>query len=700
MNIIDSNNYIDKTIFKNYYISCSKPCENVLYQCKGFIYKYYSQYWRTLGIIYDNMFNIKTKPVFNYLYEIYSTDDNYNIFNAIRNKTNGALLKINNSKLCLAGEPSTYRPDRGTVIQVNDYDISLDNVYKTLFTNVAVINELDAILLMNYSNNYYLDVNDNFEELNICGEINTFLDNIPIGGDSIFYEKTSNIYDERGFKWNMEINNPRTSINENTKAELLSKKIYTIDNTGESSLYIKSVGSIGKDSSYVLPINSLNLFDITLEPYHKSILYPFYKFDDRDVENKSNTILFTNVYGDESKINNWTKIEAESYKIIAENKGKIIKLFVLGESMFIHCEQSIYLLQFKDYLATTEESLQITQSSIKDISYKELLPTDKGYAGLQDKNAAIIGSFGYIFYENDTYRILRLDNGQLMYIDYPIFQWLQKYKPYEVRFANDVEHYNLLIQFKYIINNNEKVLIMLYDYILNSFVSILNSDIYNFTMAYNTKNKLYLVKNTLNESVIKCFNDYKFEKNIFNILNKNNTIQLTNKLSFIYNVNYNAIKYLESIMFKGFKYIKSEDPTTNESVDFTNDPIETIRIPFCGDYIRIYNENVDTGWIDIKEAQDKDTYNNREHYELPYYYLGNWMMNMFRNVKDRKNDINYSKFDKQDYTEADDRARLYGNYFIIEFGFNMNDSKYTNEESDKFEFQSIEINVSQQFLQQ
>ncbi len=701
MNIIDNNNYINKEIFKNYYISCSKPCENVLYQCRGFIYKYYSNDWRNFGIIYDNMFNIKAKPVFNYLYEIYSTNDNYNIFDAIRNKVNGALLKINNSRLCLAGEPSTHRPDRGTVIQVNDYDISLDDRYRDLFSNLTILNELDIILLLNYSDNYYLNINDTYEELHICGEINTFKDNFPIGGDSVMYTKTSNIYDERGFKWNLEINNPRTTIDENRKAELLSKILYTIDNTGESSLYIKSVGNIGKDCSYVLPINSLNLFDISLESYHKSILFPFYKFDDRNIENKANTILFTNVYGDESKINTWNKIEVESYKLISENKGKIVKLFVLGESMFIHCEQSIYLLQFKDYLATTEESLQITQSSIKDISYKELLPTDKGYAGLQDKDAAIIGSFGYIFYENDINRILRLDNNQLIHIDYPILEWLQKYKPYKVRFANDVERNNLLIQFNYIVNNEEKLLILLYDYAINTFISTLNSNIFWFTEAYNTKNKLYLLQNnkfinnglTYETSAIKCFNNYKFEKNIFKILNQNSEyIELTNKLGFVYNYNYNGIKFLENIMFKLFKYTKSEDPNTQNSIDFTNDPIENIRIPFCGDYVRIYNENIDTGWIDIKNAQNQN-FNDRNNYDLPYYYLGDWIMNMFRNIRNKINDINYSKISGKDYTKADDRARLYGNYFIIEFGFNVNNF---NDESDKFEIQSLVVNTTQQ----
>ena len=180
---------------------------------------------------------------------------------------------------------------------------------------------------------------------------------------------------------------------------------------------------------------------------------------------------------------------------------------------------------------------------------------------------------------------------------------------------------------------------------------------------------------------------------ITGILPSGERIEITDNETYSKNISLFLVSYKKEIQSTLFPSFKPES--------FFQ--LKTPEIPKLTKSKHEFKFIVDNKWLCSRQyeiIQDKDNYNDREHYELPYYYLGNWMMNMFRNVKDRKNDINYSKFDKQDYTEADDRARLYGNYFIIEFGFNMNDSKYIGEKSDKFEFQSIEINVSQQFLQQ
>lgn len=692
-------NYIDRNIFKNYYITCSKPCNNISEQSIGRLYNQNKaeQYKTSLQFIYDHIYNLKAILPFTYALETYSNSES--TFESIMSNADSTISKIDKINLCLAGEGKTYRINRITNVTFNGFNLSeLDDNGMSVFRTIAKIP--NHIILFNFRDDYYAN-NENSIELHMIGEICKLEDNDNfIGGDSIAYKKNFLIYDEKGFVWSTSENKAVTEINGTETAEVYGRTINTIDNSGMASLYIKNNPYVGNKTVYVEPINTLDLYDSSLSSYHDSIIVPFYSLNKLQLTDvKNNTILFSDVLSDESLSLKWKNIGIESYKIINSTKGDIVNLFVLGINMFIHCRQALYLLQFKDYIATTEESLQITQSSIKDISYKELLPTDKGYCGLQDKKATIIGNFGYIFYENDTNRLFRLDNEQLIYMDYPIVQWLQKYRPYEVRFANDVERSNLIIQFKYKIQNTTKIFILLYDYIINSFVSCLNNNIFWFTEAYNTKNKLYLLQNSITNSTIKCFNDYKFEKNIFRILNQDgNLIDLTNKISFIYNLNYNAIKYLEYIQFKLFKYIKKEEregTITDNIIDFTNDPIETIRIPFCGDYIRIYNENVDTGWIEIKNGQDKDTYNSKDDYTMPHYNLGVWSMNLFRNIINKKLEEQYSEITSKDYINADDRTRLYGNYFIIEFGFNLNDNKYTGEQSDKFEIQSLKINIIQ-----
>lgn len=693
-----NTNLLDLNQFTNYYITCSTPCNNISEQSIGNLFDHFSSNDSSTPFIYDHIYNLKAMLPYNYGLETY--DNAESSFESIMDNDDAGLLKINKSELGLAGEGKTYRLNRLTNVAFNSFRLAdLTDTQFSAFRNRAKYPY--HIILFNYKDDYYAD-NENSVELHIIGEICRLDPSNAgdyIGGDSIAYKKNFLIYDEKGFIWSTSENEAVTEINGSELSIPGGRTITCIDNSGMASLYIKNNPFIGNKTVYVEPINTLDLYDASLDSYHNSILFPLYSLNKLQLtEIKNNTILFSDVLSDESLKLNWKNIQPESYKIINATKGDIVNLFVLGTYMFIHCKQALYLLQFKDYIATTEESLQITQSSIKDISYKEVLPTDKGYCGLQDKKASIVGNFGYIFYENDTNRLFRLDNERLIYMDYPILQWLQKYKPYEVRFANDVERNNLIIQFKYKIKTFKRKLILLYDYTINSFISVLDEDVFWFDEAFNTKNKLYLLQNDSSGSNLKVFNFYEFEKTTFAVHDQNGSIiQMTNKISFIYNLNYNAVKYLESIQFKLFKYITKEDrrgTPTQRIIDFTYDPIETIRVPFCGDYIRIYNESVDTGWIDVRTAQDKINYNKKDDYTKPHYNLGVWNMNMFRNISDRLGDYNYSDASQVEYTRADDRARMYGNYFIIEFGFDTNDAGYTGEKSDKIEIQSLQVSVT------
>ena len=77
--------------------------------------------------------------------------------------------------------------------------------------------------------------------------------------------------------------------------------------------------------------------------------------------------------------------------------------------------------------------------------------------------------------------------------------------------------------------------------------------------------------------------------------------------------------------------------------------------PYSGEEIRIYNNEVDTGWLDIKidEEEAKNIFYN---YKKPHWELGNWNFNYLRN-----------KF--SDKFGSDFMSRLYGNYFIVSIKF-------------------------------
>lgn len=569
------------------------------------------------------------------------------------------------------------------------------NGYITVLFNINNDFYLNEPTLYKFSNYFYGTANNQIIDGNLLGE---------------YYDLLHIIYNELGVSYYYKVDDQESDtghINlsiedlENSKYETFSN-ILPVALVGTKFISLHSFNietknnpfQIGK-KIFISPINTLNYFGQFIKECWEYDDYIFQKYDENKKKNNyDNTILFSNVINDETEIIKWNEFLNESYKFISENKGAITNMFTLGNNIFIHCTNALYILAFKDYLATTEESLQITQSSIKDISYKEVLPTDKGYCGLQDKKAAIVGNFGYIFYENDTNRLFRFDNGRLIYLDYPIIQWLKKYKPYKVRFANDVKHNNLYIQFNYYIYNNNgrtnKTKIYIYDYEINSFISRIDN--YNFDISTNTKNEVYFVSNRKKNIDLIEYENKRQNKFIIPIIQKDGNVidgVCTNKLSFVFNAEYDAIKFIEFLEWNLYKYVNG---TSTEEYE----PIEHHKQIYTGDYLRIYNDVIDTGWIDIKLnniAGNKDEYNKKDNIYKPYKYLGKYAMNLFRNIKNQTHNNYFDSPTSKDYVNADDRSRLYGKWFVIEFAFNT--SEYNPNES-KIEFENMKIQVSQQ----
>lgn len=614
--------------------------------------------------------------------------------------------RIFDLEIAYAGENKYGRRNKSTIL----------TEASTLGSNVSFVNpDINTngyiTQLFNLSNNFYLNEPTLYKFSNYFYEVNN---NQIIDGNLLgeYYDLLNIIYNELGVSYYYKVDDKESdtghialsietldsSIKYNTLNNINPVALVSLKFISLHSFNIETKSNpfqIGK-KMFISPINTLNYFGKFINECWEYDDYIFQKYDkDKKRIKFNNTILFSNIINDESTILKWNEFSAESYKFISENKGEITNMFALGNNIFVHCLNALYVLQFKDYLATTEESLQIVQSNIKDISYKELLPTDKGYCGLQNKNSSVVGNFGYIFYENDTNRLFRFDNNQLIYIDYPIVEWLKRYKPSNVLFADDVERHNLIIQFEYKNNNTNNIdlRILLYDYEINSFISRLVE--YKFRNSANTKNKLYFVSD---DKIIDNFSNFtnlfgRYTIAIPEGYGVTSYVPIANKLSFIFNENYNIIKFIEYIEWNVYKFINSFNDTvsTNDEIE----PIEHHRIIYPGDYIRIYNDEVDTGWIDIKESDvngDFDTYNDKNNIEKPYFKLGKYIMNMFRNIKQRNVNDYSENPEAKDYVYADDRARLYGKWFIIEFGF---DIRLYRDNTNMIEFESLKINISQ-----
>jgi len=96
--------------------------------------------------------------------------------------------------------------------------------------------------------------------------------------------------------------------------------------------------------------------------------------------------------------------------------------------------------------------------------------------------------------------------------------------------------------------------------------------------------------------------------------------------------------------------------------------------PYAGDILEIFSEFTNTGEINI----NVDTTNKFNRYFKPWFELGNWNFNYFRNKISTYND-----------SSSDKLTRIYGNYIVIKFTFD-------NKDKVCIEFENLNGSVSKQ----
>ena len=410
----------------------------------------------------------------------------------------------------------------------------------------------------------------------------------------------------------------------------------------------------------VEPKNSIDLFSNPQGSQDDFIptVYNNYRNDILNITQFDKTIRRSNVIQDESAVNAWRQFPIEGYKNINENKGIITNLVGIGVYLLAHTEHSLFMFNGDATLQTKDKSLQLLQPDAFDTNYVEVFTSDLGFGGLQDDLSFVVDQFGYIFYNNDFTRFYKFDNGQLSLIDQDIYLYLQDNKPTNVRFGNDKFNKRLLISLK-LSNNTTKTLS--YNYELGNFISFHD---YNFIQGYNTKSKLYLVSENDLYNTIYNFTDTK-SYGTYESLSISKTYP--SSISIILNEDYDAIKFLEFIKYNVRKVSKS-----NSLVSIF--PVKEGVQPYAGDILEIFSEFTNTGEIDI----NIDTTNKFNRYSKPWFELGNWNFNYFRN-----------KISTYNGSGSDKLTRIYGNYIVIKFTFN-------NKDKVCIEFENLNGSVSKQ----
>lgn len=454
----------------------------------------------------------------------------------------------------------------------------------------------------------------------------------------------------------------------------------------------------------VTPANSIDLFENrqdSADTFNPKT-YTNYRDDLLSIEFYDKTLRRSNVIQDESRINGWRSFPTEGYKNLAENKGKITNLYGVGTIFLVHTEHSLFMFNTDNTMKTENKTVQLYQPDTFEVDYKEVLTSDLGYGGLQDGESWIADQFGYVFYNRDFNRFFIFDAGQLGNPDEEIIEFLNKYHPHKCIFANDKVNHRLLIKMTYFSSKKkEDVIILSFDYDIKKFIS---RHTYDFDIAYNTKVNLFLQYNDGKSNTfyefIRDSSSYSIFENQFlpnkllrssnedyeyppvwvrEAMNATNVLGDTQvyveggislyfapaKLKIVVNSNYNLVKFIEYITYKLYKINADKDG------DYVSSPVERRIQPFSGVSLRVYNDQIDTGVLDIL-VDNEEAKNMFANYTKPYWDLGNWNFSYLRNTKNSVID--------------DIVSRLYGNWFVFEF--------VINDDNNKVEFESLMVNLS------
>ena len=626
------------------------------------------------------------------------------------------LYPMPNYKLAVANSVKDNRIGVGTCIVIdNKYDLFVNatekknndiNLYR-----VSLVKDNPNIY--NNNNKTLIKFTDVFYNKNNTGIISTGLNGVYTYSGTIIYADTGVVFNETNgivTMQNAEYQYYPTTVSpehnetyENDRPFMCYLQMPVIDtvfheskcfkNEPKPKSYVTKPASENDSAQYrtgymVTPANSIDLFENrqgSADQFNPKT-YSNYREDIKDIDVYNKTIRRSNVIQDESRENSWRKFSLEAYKNITENKGIITNLVGIGNLVLAHTEHSLFMFDLNNELKTIDQNIQLHQPDAFDVAYKEVFTSELGYGGLQDKRSAIVDQFGYIFYNNDDNNIYRFDNNQLAIISNDIVEWLIKAKPNNVRFAHDIRNNRLLIKFDYdIFRKNEdgsiftqkRNLVLSYNYKTQNFIS---THSYYFRDAYNSKNRVYFINGFQSGNLVydtiynftEKFNNYCTYANIYGYANAVEGFNNSCKLSFIINEGYDIVKFLEYITYKLYKV----DESVRGDVPF---PVKKLDTPYAGQILRVYNDNVNTN--DINITVDNESIDPNEHknifgnYKKPYWDLGNWNFSYLRNMIGNEGD-----------QSAAVMSRLYGNYFIIEFEFLMQDRR--------IDFESLSYKIS------
>ena len=244
------------------------------------------------------------------------------------------------------------------------------------------------------------------------------------------------------------------NLNYLTTTEDVNDKIFSIQ------------GQSDKQVAKVLNSSTLS-FIYELKPMYKDFMNKTFMPAEEVYKTKfDNTIRVSNVLSDETFNNSVFKFEATNYYNIPADRGIIVKLFAIGNNIYVHTKNSFYKFDATHTITSTESDIKLQESEPFEVGITQIFDSQYGYGGINNKEAGCITFDSYFFYDANSKHIFSYGGtGQIKLIDGSINKFINYYSPKYCRTIHDEFNKRILFNFY-----GDIEFTLSYNYKSNSFV--------------------------------------------------------------------------------------------------------------------------------------------------------------------------------------------------------------------------------------
>lgn len=497
-----------------------------------------------------------------------------------------------------------------------------------------------------------------------------------VSGKDVYSAKRSNALSLSEFNGYMQIQNSITyfirsnfNLNYLSLTEDVNDQIFSI---GNASSGLKQVAKV---------INSATLsFIYELKGMYKNYRNKLFReYDNSTRVDFNNTIRVSTVLSDETFNNSVFKFISSDYYNVPTDRGIIVKLFSIGNNIFVHTKGSLYKFDASQMLVSNDADIELKESDPFTNGITQICDSQYGYAGIDNKYSSCVTFDTYVFYDKQSNHLFGYSGqSQLGQIDEDIFKLIKYYKPYGCRMLHDDKNTRILINF---LIAYEKEITISFNYKTKHFISL--HDI-TLRKAFNSRDICY----SYNKTFCTLFNEA-------DTINTDALYGGATTDSYLTDApdegTYKDCKHSISVIL----FPDESQRASLDSIQYIADLNKTNMFANTAKDKTILDISRNTKTNPVKEffattdeckstsvitnVDDTARPNSLLDYKGFKYDLGFWTSNYFRNALNADNVYKYPNQPGVDlvvktgkttrHPNSDNNSLVYGRYFILTFGF-------------------------------